>query len=92
MKQTDMVTIAILAKDKAHVLPLYLKQIENQTYPASKIKLYIRTNNNNDDTAEILEQWIEKVNGKYSEIHYDSSDVAERVQEYSPHEWNIYKV
>jgi hypothetical protein len=91
MKQTDMVTIAILAKDKAHVLPLYLKQIENQTYPASKIKLYIRTNNNNDDTAEILEQWIEKVNGKYSEIHYDSSDVAERVQEYSPHEWNYIR-
>jgi hypothetical protein len=91
MKQTDMVTIAILAKDKAHVLPLYLQLIENQTYPASKIKLYIRTNNNNDNTAEILEQWIEKVKDWYSEIYYDSSDVAERVQEYSPHEWNFIR-
>jgi hypothetical protein len=92
MKPTDMITIAILAKDKAHVLPLYLEQIENQTYPASKIRLYIRTNNNRDDTAVLLEQWIEKVRGRYSEIHYDSSDVQEPVQEYHPHEWNSLKL
>lgn len=92
MKSTEFVTIAILAKDKAHVLPLYLSLIENQTYPASKIKLYIRTNNNNDHTADILEQWIEKVKDKYSEIYYDSSDVKEPVHEYSPHDWNPLKL
>lgn len=85
---TEFVTIAILAKDKAHVLPLYLHFIENQTYPTSKIKLYIRTNNNRDHTAALLEEWIEKVKDKYSEIYYDSSDVEESVHEYSPHEWN----
>jgi hypothetical protein len=84
----EFVTIAILAKDKAHVLPLYLDCIEKQTYPASKIKLYIRTNNNNDHTAELLEKWIEKVKEKYSEIYYDASDVEEPVHEYGPHEWN----
>lgn len=88
MNSTEFVTIAILAKEKAHVLPLYLNLIENQTYPSSKIKLYIRTNNNNDQTAVLLEQWIEKVKHKYSEIHYDSSDVEEPVHEYLPHEWN----
>lgn len=92
MNSTEFVTIAILAKDKAAVLPLYLTMIENQTYPASKIKLYIRTNNNNDQTADILEQWIEKVKDRYSEIHYDSSNVAEPVHEYSPHAWNALKL
>jgi hypothetical protein len=92
MKPTEFVTIAILAKDKAHVLPLYLNLIENQTYPASKIKLYIRTNNNNDHTAVLLEQWIEKVRDRYSEIHYDSSDVIEPVHEYSPHDWNSVRL
>ncbi|MBO1626016.1 hypothetical protein [Bacillus arachidis] len=91
MKPTEFVTIAILAKEKAHVLPLYLNLIENQTYPASKIKLYIRTNNNRDHTAVLLEQWIEKVKDKYSEIYYDSSDVEEPVHEYSPHEWNLLR-
>jgi hypothetical protein len=88
IKSTEFVTIAILAKDKAHHLPLYLDLIENQTYPASKIKLYIRTNNNKDHTAEVLENWIEKVKDKYSEIYYDASDVEEPVHEYGPHEWN----
>ena len=88
MESSDFVTIAILAKDKAHVLPLYLSLIENQTYPSSKIKLYIRTNNNRDNTAANLEEWIEKVKDKYSEIFYESSDVEEQIQKYSPHEWN----
>jgi len=88
----EYVTIAILAKDKAHALPLYLQQIENQTYPASKIKLYIRTNNNRDHTAVLLEQWIEKVRDRYSEIHFDSGDVEEPVHEYSPHDWNSLKL
>ncbi|MDT8899714.1 hypothetical protein [Anaeroselena agilis] len=87
-----MVTIAILAKDKSHVLPLYLDLIQNQTYPASLIKLYVRTNNNNDDTAAVLERWLESVKGRYSEIHYDASDVEEPVQDYSPHDWNDMKL
>ncbi|TBL77278.1 glycosyltransferase family 2 protein [Paenibacillus thalictri] len=89
---TEFVTIAILAKQKAHVLSLYLELIEKQTYPASKIKLYIRTNNNTDHTAELLEQWIEKVKDKYSEIYYDGGNVKEPVQDYSPHDWNPLKL
>jgi hypothetical protein len=91
MESTEFVTIAILAKDKAHVLPFYLELIENQTYPAAKIKLYIRTNNNHDDTADVLAQWIEKVKDRYSEIYYDASDVAEPIHAYNPHEWNALR-
>lgn len=88
MEPTDFVTVAILAKDKAHLMPLYLNRIEQQTYPAEKIKLYIRTNNNKDNTADILENWIARVRDRYSEIYYDNSDVNEPVHEYGPHEWN----
>lgn len=88
MSHTDFVTIAILAKDKAHVLPLYLKCIENQTYPASKTNLYIRTNNNTDGTGEILKTWLEKVKDRYHEVYFDDSDVPDRVQDFAAHEWN----
>jgi|SRR3954454_5765663 hypothetical protein len=91
IEPTEFVTIAILAKDKAHVLPMYLDLIEKQTYPASKIKLYIRTNNNKDHTAVLLEEWIGKVQDKYSEIYFDASDVEEPVHEFSPHEWNTMR-
>ncbi|MBP2637385.1 MAG: hypothetical protein H6Q72_3292 [Firmicutes bacterium] len=88
----EYITIAILAKDKAHVLPLYLSLVENQTYPSSLIKLYIRTNNNNDNTAAILAQWVEKVRDRYSEIYFDATDVAAPVQNYQPHEWNTVRL
>ncbi|CAN5170699.1 hypothetical protein BH09DEP1_BH09DEP1_6800 [soil metagenome] len=82
------VTIAILAKDKSHTLPLYLMCLEYQTFPKSNTYLYIRTNNNNDDTEQILKEWLARVGDQYRGIYFDSSDVKERVQEYGQHEWN----
>lgn len=82
------VTIAILAKDKAHILPLYLKCIEMQNWPAKKTNLYIRTNNNNDATAQILREWVARVKGHYAAVYFDDTDVPEKVQQYKQHEWN----
>ena len=82
------VTIAILAKDKAHTLPLYLMCLENQTFPKENTYLYIRTNNNTDNTEQILREWVQKVKDKYLGIYFDSSDVPERVQDFGQHEWN----
>lgn len=86
--ETDFVTIAILAKDKAHTLPLYLKCIEHQTWPKKKTNLYIRTNNNNDNTLEIVQKWLEEVGDQYAEIYFDPTDVPQQIQKYGQHEWN----
>lgn len=85
------VTIAILAKDKADTLPLYLTCIEKQTLPKSQTYLYIRTNNNNDETATILKNWLARVGNLYRDIYFDESDVPERVQDYGKHEWNYVR-
>ena len=82
------VTIAILAKDKEHVLDLYLACIEHQTWPAAKTNLYIRTNNNNDKTAHTLREWVRKVSDRYAKIYFDDTDVKEQVQKYEQHTWN----
>lgn len=82
------ITIAILVKDKAHTLPLYLSCIEYQTWPKSKTYLYIRTNNNNDNSANILRSWVEKVQDKYLGVFFDASDVTEDITQYKQHEWN----
>lgn len=84
----DFITIAILAKDKAHTLPYLLKCIECQTWPASQTYLYIRTNNNNDNTVEILKNWIKKVGHRYGKIYFDDCDVPQKIQQYKQHEWN----
>lgn len=84
----DKITIAILAKNKAHCLPLYLDCIKNQTYPKSQICIYVRSNNNNDNTSEILREWCNENRELYGEIFEDYSDVEENVEQYSAHEWN----
>lgn len=82
------ITIAILAKDKAPCLPIYLGCLEKQTWPKSKTRLYIRTNNNSDESAEVLESWIEKVKDQYLEIYFDKSDVDYGDRKYKNHEWD----
>lgn len=82
------ITIAILAKDKAATLPLYLSCLERQTWPKAKTYLYIRTNDNNDTTAEILKNWIAKVQDKYLGIYFDDSDAPINVKQYKGREWN----
>jgi FkbM family methyltransferase len=72
----EHVTIAILAHNSAHTLPLYLACIEKQTWPADKTYLYVRTHNNRDATASILCEWIDKVRDRYAGIYYDDADVA----------------
>jgi len=88
LNATDMVTIAILAKDKEPFLPFFLECIKQQTYPKKKTNLYIRTNNNNDKTVQILKDWLRKERHLYAEIHFDDTDTPEQVQKYGQHEWN----
>jgi GR25 family glycosyltransferase involved in LPS biosynthesis/glycosyltransferase involved in cell wall biosynthesis len=82
------VLLAILAKQKEPALPLYLDCIEALDYPKSSILLYIRTNNNTDRTEQILRDWVSRVGHLYAAVEFDASDVADRVEEFSEHEWN----
>jgi Glycosyl transferase family 2 len=82
------VLVAILAKQKEAVIDLYLECLENLDYPKSQIVLYVRTNNNTDRTAGMLQAWLSKVKHLYAAVEFDGSDVADRVQHFGVHEWN----
>ena len=82
------VLLAILAKQKEKMLPLYLECIEALDYPKTSIVLYIRTNNNTDGTERILRAWVERVGHLYAAVEFDTEDVAEQVQQFGSHEWN----
>lgn len=82
------ILIAILAKQKAPTLPLYLECIEALDYPKTSIVLYIRTNNNTDTTEQILRDWVARIGHLYAGVEFDADDVATRVEQFGVHEWN----
>jgi hypothetical protein len=91
MDVSDEIVIAILAKDKAHVLPYFLQAILNQTYPKDKLHLYIRTNDNTDSTTTVLEEFIRANGDSYASIYYNSDSISESLTQYSQHEWNCLR-
>ena len=82
------VFVAVLAKQKEIVLPFFLKTLENLDYPKEKIFLYVRTNNNTDNTESILLEWLNVNSNKYMNVYFDNSNVDAQVEKYDVHEWN----
>ena len=90
-KQNEDILLAILVKDKAPCLPFYLQCIYNQNYNKKNLHLYIRTNDNNDNTAEILLEFIGKYGKEYGSIYYDDSSLSPRLKEMKHRDWNSHR-
>ncbi len=88
---TKNIVIAILAKDKENTLPFYLKCIYNQSYNKKNIHLYIRTNDNTDNTNFILTEFIEKYGNEYASVYFNDTSISEKLKQYSNHEWNSFR-
>lgn len=83
-----IVFVAILAKQKEEMLPAWLESLRQWDYPKDKIILYIRSNNNTDNTEQILKDWVEKNYKFYRHVLEDYTNVEQNVQQYGVHEWN----
>lgn len=86
-KETSTVLLAILARNKAHTLPTYLKCIDNLDYDKRKIHVYINTNNNIDTTEEILVRWAQEHKNEYASIEIETHNITELSSD-RPHDWN----
>ncbi len=87
-KEEPTVMIAILARNKAHVLTTYLQCLTELDYSKDKIHIFIHTNDNTDDTLNILLKWVEKVENEYAtvEMVYGTAKVL-KDDTSSPHNW-----
>tara|TARA_B100000768_G_scaffold70548_1_gene67717 strand:- start:1735 stop:2532 length:798 start_codon:yes stop_codon:yes gene_type:complete len=82
------IVVAILAKDKEYCLDFYLRCILNQTYDKKKIHLWIRTNDNKDNSKTILDNFIKKHGEEYLSVYYKFDPISESLKNYDEHEWN----
>ncbi|XP_032689726.1 glycosyltransferase 25 family member isoform X1 [Odontomachus brunneus] len=63
------VLITILVRNKAHTLPYFLTLLERQDYPKKRICLWIRSDNNVDNSIEVLSKWINSEGEKYHSLN-----------------------
>lgn len=84
--EANHVLIAILARNKEHMLPTFLQSIENLEYNKKNITIYINTNNNTDNTEALLTGWAKQHENLYRKIIVESHEVKELSYK-SPHEW-----
>jgi glycosyltransferase involved in cell wall biosynthesis len=91
VNDNPLVMIAILAKQKEPTLPLYLECIEALDYPKSRIVLYIRTDDDTENTEKILRDWLSRVGHIYYKVEFDANNVRDRADWYGEHEWNAIR-
>jgi hypothetical protein len=84
--QDKTVLLAILARNKEHTLPYYLHCIDSLDYNKKLITVYINTNNNEDNTKEILERWVRINRHFYRSVIFENPEV-QGLSQTKPHEW-----
>ena len=89
--EKNEILFAILAKDKGYCLEYFLECLYNQTYDKKKLHLYIRTNDNTDNTKQILLNYI-KNNGKYyGSVYYNDMSIDSKLKNVENKDWNCFR-
>ena len=88
MTTEPLVFVAILAKQKETMLPAWLDSLSKWDYPKDRMILYVRSNNNTDDTEQILRDWCNENAKWYRHVVEDYSDLDVAVENFGVHEWN----
>ncbi len=85
------VFVAILARNQAHFLPRYLKNLEQLDYDKKLMTIYVNTNNNQDNSEEILKNWVEKNKSVYASIIFEPHTIP-NLESSSGHLWSTERL
>lgn len=75
--QLRTVMVALVVRNSASFLPLFLRQLAKQDYPKRLVSLYFRTNNNKDNTTGLLRAYLERHRSEYARVELDARDLTE---------------
>uniref|UniRef100_A0A8C6STV9 procollagen galactosyltransferase n=1 Tax=Neogobius melanostomus TaxID=47308 RepID=A0A8C6STV9_9GOBI len=84
------VVIALVCRNSAHSLPLFLGTIERLNYPKDRIALWVATDHNIDNTTAILRDWLIKVQTDYHYVEW-RPDPDSFEDELGPKQWNYLR-
>ncbi|XP_063708148.1 glycosyltransferase 25 family member [Culicoides brevitarsis] len=88
-KKESTVLIAILIRNKAHILPYFFSYLESLDYPKDRISLWIRSDHNEDNSLQIIDAWLNTTRDLYHSVDYQFSvQPKRRASENSFHDWS----
>ncbi|XP_060882684.1 procollagen galactosyltransferase 1-like [Labrus mixtus] len=83
------VVIALICRNSAHSLPLFLGAIERLNYPKDRIALWVATDHNIDNTTAILREWLIKVQNDYHYVEWRPDEESSAFEdEVGSKHWN----
>ncbi|XP_020812456.1 glycosyltransferase 25 family member [Drosophila serrata] len=87
-QELPTVLIALLVRNKAHTLPMFLSYLEQQDYPKHRIAIWLRCDHSNDGSIDVLQKWLEHSGELYHGVNYAlEPDEQSYFNESSPYEW-----
>lgn len=82
------VLIALICRNSEHSLPYFLGTIERLNYPKDRVAIWVATDHNEDNTTDILRDWLVKVQNVYHYVEWRPQEVPIRYEdEDGPKQW-----
>lgn len=88
-QQLPTVMVVMLVRNKAHLIRNTMGLLEAQDYPKERMALYLRSDHNEDDTADILKNWLKNPPGfHWIDAVIDDQSYRQHDQNQGPLEWS----
>jgi collagen beta-1,O-galactosyltransferase len=83
------VMVAVLIRNKAHTLPWFLYYLENLEYPKQRMRLWIRSDHNEDNSTLIVNEWLLHVRNEYNDVDFkDDASESSYSDASGPLDWS----
>ncbi|KPU73184.1 uncharacterized protein Dana_GF26781 [Drosophila ananassae] len=88
-REPPTILVALLVRNKAHTLPMFLSYLDQQDYPKQRIAFWLRSDHNADDSVNVLKQWLDHSAESYHSVNFSfETDEKSYPNESSPYEWS----
>ncbi|XP_016963573.1 glycosyltransferase 25 family member [Drosophila biarmipes] len=87
-QEPPTILVALMVRNKAHTLPMFLSYLEQQDYPKKRIAFWLRCDHSSDDSIDLLRKWLNNSGDLYHSVSYVfEPDEQSYANESSPYEW-----
>nr|CAB3232784.1 procollagen galactosyltransferase 1 [Phallusia mammillata] len=63
--------VALFVRNKEHTLPYFLRAFQDLNYSKKRISVWIVTDHNSDESAAMLEKWVNSVKSLYHDVQLE---------------------